>query len=292
MPNTVVAIGEALWDVFPDQRRPGGAPCNVAFHAVRLGDRGVIITRVSYDGPGDELVAFLRARGVDIGFVQRDSDRPTGTVSVSIEDAEPRFTIAEDVAWDCIAVEDDARALVRAADAICIGSLVQRSERSRSTIQEFLTEARGTTLVVFDVNLRPPFIDADAIHMTMRMADVVKMSESEVGELSSLLGRPSLIPWLLDNVGVRAVCVTKGRLGASIATRKETIDVAGIEIDTSGGDAVGAGDAFTAALAHQLTRGAAPRETLDVANRYAALIASKKGAMPDVSSDELAAIGL
>ena len=64
-PKTIVAVGEALWDVFPDGRRPGGAPCNVAFHAARLGDRGVIVTRVGEDAAGDELVAFLRERGVD-----------------------------------------------------------------------------------------------------------------------------------------------------------------------------------------------------------------------------------
>jgi fructokinase len=291
MPKTVVAIGEALWDVFPDQRRPGGAPCNVACHAAHLGDRGVIITRVGEDAAGEELVAFLRGRGVVTDYVQRDDTRPTGTVSVTIEDSDPRYAITEDVAWDRIAAEDDARALMRTADAICVGSLAQRFEPSRAAIRQLLSDARGQALVVFDVNLRPPFIDPDVIEATLRGADVVKMSESEVARTSSLLDRPSLVRWLLQNVGVRAVCVTRGKEGASITTSHGTVSAPGVEVDTSTGDAVGAGDAFTAAMAHRLVRNATPQEALDAANRYAALVATKNGAVPELSSDDLAAIG-
>jgi fructokinase len=54
---------------------------------------------------------------------------------------------------------------------------------------------------------------------------------------------------------------------------------------------VGAGDAFTAAMAHRLVRNATPQEALDAANRYAALVVAKRGAVPVLSLDELAAIG-
>ena len=147
-------------------------------------------------------------------------------------------------------------------------------------------------LVVFDVNLRPPFIDAEAIAATFGVADVVKMSESEVARLSTLLDRPSLIGWLLESVGVQAVCVTRGRAGASITTLQGTVSAPGVKIDESAGDAVGAGDAFTAALAYQFVRDATPQEALHAANRYAALVATKKGAMPMLSSEEVAGIGL
>jgi fructokinase len=290
--RTIVAIGEALWDVFPDGRRPGGAPCNVAFHAARLGDRGAIITRVGDDAAGAELSSFLRDRGVVTDHVQRDDNRLTGTVSVTIVDGDPRYEIAADVAWDYIEADGDARALILAADAICTGSLAQRREPSRAAIHKLLSDARGQTLVVFDVNLRPPFIDADVLDASLRVSDVVKMNESEAARLSTLLDRPSLTGWLLEEVGVQAVCVTRGERGASITTRSETVSSPGVEVDSSTGDPVGAGDAFTAAMAHQLVRGATPEETLHAANRYAALVATKRGAMPALSSEELGAIDL
>jgi fructokinase len=290
--ETIVAIGEALWDVFPDRRRPGGAPCNVAFHAARLGDRGAIVTRVGADAPGDELVAFLGARGVDTAFVQRDHTRPTGTVTVTVEHDEPRYDIAEDVAWDYIAADDAAVTLVGTASAVCVGSLAQRSPTSRAAHRQLVTHARDQAVVVFDVNLRPPFIDPDLIDGMLRLADVVKVNEWELTRLSTLLAQPSLEQWLLHDVGVQAVCVTREHRGASISTREGTVSTPGTRIDASTGDPVGAGDAFTAAMAHQLIRHAAPQDVIDGANRYAALVASKKGAMPDISADELAEIGL
>ncbi len=291
-PKAIVAIGEALWDLFPEERRPGGAPCNVAYHASQLGDLGVIVTRVGKDRLGDELLAFLTQRGVDTALVQRDSDKPTGTVSVTIEDSEPEFTIVEDVAWDYLQADSEVRGRLDSADAVCVGSLAQRSATSHAAIREMLMDTLARTLVVFDVNLRPPFIDADAIESSLQLADVVKMSASEIGELAELLDRPTLIPWLIEDVGVRSVCVTRERDGASMVTLDGVTSVGGLEVDTTTGDPVGAGDAFTAALTHQLIRDSSPERALDVANRYAALVVTKHGAMPSVSGEEVAAIGL
>ena len=287
----MVAIGEALWDVFPDRRRPGGALCNVAYHAARLGNRGIIVTRVGDDPLGSELTAFLEARGVTTDYVQRDRTKPTGTVSVTMDGSDPRYTIADDVAWDHITADDDTRVLVRAAEVVCVGSLAQRREPSRLAIQELLSEAADHALVVFDVNLRPPFVDLEVIDATLRAADVVKMSESEAAELSSLLGRTALLDWLIKEIGVRAVCVTCGGRGASMTTLDGTVGTSGIAIDPSTGDAVGAGDAFTAAMAHHLVRDAAPEASLEAANRYAALVATKPGAMPALTDEEVAGIG-
>ena len=75
----VVGLGELLWDCFPDSRRPGGAPANVAFHAQQLRQRGVICSRIGDDELGRELLAHLRACDLDTRYVQRDGNHPTGT---------------------------------------------------------------------------------------------------------------------------------------------------------------------------------------------------------------------
>ena len=98
---TIVGLGELLWDVFPDERRPGGAPANFAWHANQLGARGLVVSRVGSDQLGDELVAFLDQQGLDSGHVQRDLDQPTSTVSITTTaDGQPDYTIHEPVAWD------------------------------------------------------------------------------------------------------------------------------------------------------------------------------------------------
>jgi len=291
-PRAIVAVGEALWDVFPDGRRPGGAPCNVAYHAARLGDRGVIVTRVGRDAAGTELLEFLRARGVVTAAVQRDPHRPTGTVLVSMEGDEPRYTIAADVAWDALEADAGARDAVRAADAVVIGSLSQRSAGGRAAIRALVAEAPRLAPVIYDVNLRPPYVDAAAVEATCRLATVVKMNAAEAAALGTRLGRPALVPWLLDEAGVRAVCVTHGAHGATLFTEDGAVSVPGAVVDTAGGDRVGAGDAFTAAMAHQLVRGATPDAVLLAANRYAALVASRRGGMPSLAPEDLRTAGI
>lgn len=107
-----------------------------------------------------------------------------------------------------------------------------------------------------------------------------------------MLDRPALVQWLVESVGVQAVCVTRGEKGASVTTSDRTVSVPGIEVDASAGDSVGAGDAFTAAMTCALVRQATPEQALLTANRYAALVATKQGAMPLLSLEELAGIGL
>ncbi len=292
MTKNIVAVGEALWDVFPEERHPGGAPTNVAFHAARLGNRSSIVTRVGDDEAGEQLVAFLREHGVDTSLVQRDPTKPTGTVRVDFEQGEPCYTITTDVAWDYIDATEDSRERVCNADAVCFESLSQRHEVSRRSIHRLLTDARGQALIVFDVNLRPPFVSADVLKSSLQISDVVKLGESERDHVCSLLGRTDLEEWLTRELGVKTVCVTRGANGASVTTKSTNVDVSGIDVDTSSGDAVGAGDAFLAALTHQLVRRADMETTLQFANRYAALVATKRGAMPALHPEELKQIGV
>ena len=59
--HVIVGLGEVLWDIFPDERRLGGAPANVAFHVEVLGEEGVIASRVGSDDrdPRSVLVACV-----------------------------------------------------------------------------------------------------------------------------------------------------------------------------------------------------------------------------------------
>ena len=148
----VIGLGELLWDVFPDERRPGGAPANVAFQARQLGCRAAVVTRVGDDEAGTELIDYLQSKGLDTQFVQRDADHPTGQVTVEVSDeGQPSFTIHENVAWDALSLTDDLREIATEASAVCFGTLAQRSEASRETIHGFLEATSTDCLRVYDV---------------------------------------------------------------------------------------------------------------------------------------------
>ncbi len=283
MPYSIVAIGEALWDVFPDERRPGGAPCNVAYHAAQLGNRAAIITRVGSDADGDELVEFLADRGLTTAFIQRDTSHRTGTVRVVFIDGEPEYTIVENVAWDHLEANTHALDAISSANAVCFGSLAQRTPTGRASIQKLVAAASPTCLKVFDVNLRPPFIDRDVVETSLRLSDIVKMSEAEVDTLSALFSQTDLTAWLLSEMAVELVCTTFGPGGAAVTTSEGSTRVPASPVDTERGDFVGVGDAFIAAMTHRLVRGNDPASAVSFANRYAAIVARHRGAMPDLT---------
>ncbi|MCA8996856.1 MAG: hypothetical protein KDA80_07720, partial [Planctomycetaceae bacterium] len=122
----VIGLGEVLWDVFPDEKRPGGAPANFAYHAQQLGCRGMVVSRVGQDDDGDQLVTFLRGKGLETATIQRDPDHKTGWVSVTLDDAgHPDYIIHEGVAWDFLETDDTLVQAMESASAVCFGTLAQ-----------------------------------------------------------------------------------------------------------------------------------------------------------------------
>ena len=290
----MIGIGELLWDCFGEERRPGGAPANVAFHATKLGHSGMIVSRVGDDELGSELVRYLDSRGMDTSQIQIDGEVPTGQVAVDVSDpSNPSYTIHEDVAWDRLAFHAGLRETIRSAAAVCVGTLAQRLEPSRTTIGRCLREAQHA-LVVFDVNLRQHFYDRSIIESTLELSDVVKLNLDEVGILARLLGASSSDPLrfcrdLVAGPRVRLACVTRAAEGCLLVTDKEEQDVLGVGVPVA--DSVGAGDAFTAALISAQLRGWPLPESAWFANQIGALVAGCDGAMPDLDDEAHRIIG-
>ena len=283
----VIGMGEFLFDEFPDGRRPGGAPANVAFHANQLGLRGRVCTRVGRDDDGAALVAHLAQHGVSTVLVQHDDRHATGTVTVHLETNEgPAYTIHENVAWDHLAYSDALAAACSEAQAVCFGTLAQRSAASRRTIGRALDVA-AHALKVYDVNLRPPHYTPEIIEDSLGRCQVVKLNLDEVGELGAMLGLGSLAP---EDFGARVrrdydvdlVCVTRGGAGC-LLVGDTSVDLPGAPVQVV--DAVGAGDAFTAAMTYALLHGWPLARVAAFANQFGGLVASRAGAMPHLEQE-------
>ncbi len=288
MNGPVVGIGELLWDCFPGGRHPGGAPANVAFHASQLGHDAAIVSRVGDDELGRELRDYLSDHGLSTGFLQVDPARPTGTVTVDTTNPErPAYTIHEDVAWDAIEFTPQVQELMSRAAAVCVGTLAQRGPVSRSTIQACL-EAAGPALVVFDVNLRQSWFDKPGIEAILARAGVLKLNVDEVAPLAHVLEQGATEPVgfareLIARSPVELVCVTRAERGCLLVGPGEIHDLPGVPVQLA--DAVGAGDAFTAALISARLRGWSTARSGRFANAIGALVASHAGAMPDVRQE-------
>ena len=283
----IVGLGELLWDVFPDQRRPGGAPANFAWHANQMGARGLVVSRVGADQLGDELVGFLDSQGLDSGYVQRDAVQSTGTVSITTTaDGQPDYTIHEPVAWDFLEWTDTLATLFKDIAAVCFGTIAQRLPTSRATISSCLDAMPEGALKVYDINLRKASWELATVETSLDRADIVKLNDEELEVLAEGLDWVGADPaeiaaHLQDRYQLDGVWITRGADGCLLRGGDELVECAGIEVDVV--DTVGAGDSFTAAMIWAQWLGWPLAESADLANRVGSLVASRAGGMPDLS---------
>lgn len=280
-----IGLGELLWDMFPEGKQLGGAPANFAYMTSLLGDDGIVASRVGSDALGRAAGRRLERLGLRAEHLQLDATYPTGTVKVSVDPTgQPTFEIAESVAWDFFEWTPAWQALAERADAVCFGSLAQRSPRSRDTIRAFLKALRPGATRVFDVNLRQSFYDAETLSESAKLAHILKVNHDELPVVAKLLNVPFIYDemraahWLRDVFSLKLVCITRGPKGGLVVSKDETSDHPGFRVHVA--DTVGAGDAFTAALVYHYLRGASVSTLNEAANRMGAWVASETGATP------------
>lgn len=283
MGHQILAAGEVLWDLLPSGKQLGGAPANFTYQCRSLGADARLVTRVGDDPLGCEVLERFRALGLPTETVQVDPVAPTGTVDVALDpDGQPRFAIREHVAWDRIEADESSLARASGADAVCFGSLSQRDEPSRSAIRRLVTASRPGALRLFDVNLRPPFVDRDIIADSLTLANALKLNDQELPALATMFGFPDdvreAMAHLASRFGLSLVALTRGPRGALLLADGEWSDHPGLIATVS--DTIGAGDAFTAALVVGRLAGRPLDEINRHANDVAAFVCSRPGGTP------------
>jgi fructokinase len=289
----VVGLGEVLWDLFPAGKQLGGAPANFAYISSLLGNAGVVASRIGKDALGDELFGRLAGAGLNTSFLQEDLDHATGTVKVEVHVGQPQFEITQSAAWDFLEWSDPWCELATRTDAVCFGSLAQRSLQSRATIRRFVGATRRTALRVFDVNLRQLYYSAEVVGESIKSAQIVKLNEEELSCVLGLLGLPrgdgrSSARVLLRQFDLQLVCVTRGARGSLLVDSGGIDEHPGFSVRVA--DTVGAGDAFTAGLVHSYLRGASLSVMNEVANRMGAWISTQAGGMPAPDASQLGVV--
>jgi fructokinase len=288
--RAIVGLGEILWDLLPSGKLLGGAPFNFTFHCHQLGHPCVMVSRVGVDTLGTEILAHLRERSLDDSYVQRDARHATGTVPVSIDArGQPTFTITPNVAYDFLAWDDRMEALMKSARAVCFGTLIQRHEQARATVQRALQAARGS-LIVYDVNLRQHFYGREIIEASLHASRWVKLNDSELTVLRDLLElrEKEDVPALAEmrhRYRLELACLTRGEHGCLVQTDADQVDLAGIPVRVV--DTIGAGDAFTAGLLVSTLEGKPLAEAARFANRLAARVAGSAGGTPRIDRPEV-----
>ena len=284
MNNIIVGMGEALWDVLPEGKKIGGAPANFAYHVSQFGFDSRVVSAVGNDELGDEIMEVFKEKQLK-NQIER-VDYPTGTVQVTLDDeGVPCYEIKEGVAWDNIPFTDELKRLALNTRAVCFGSLAQRNEVSRATINRFLDTMPDIDgqLKIFDINLRQGFYTQEIISTSLQKCNILKINDEELDIVTRLFALPGMgqeerCRTLLKRYTLKALILTCGARGSFVFTPEETSyrDTPKVEV----ADTVGAGDSFTAAFTAAILSGGTVREAHRLAVDVSAYVCTQKGAMP------------
>jgi fructokinase len=287
----VVAIGEVLWDVFDDLKRLGGAPLNFAAHIARLGHPALLISGVGDDPLGKAALAEIKEIGLDASFVQTIRDRPTGTAQVVLKDEGPSFRIERPAAYDAVNVPPAKLSAIAATSPqwLYYGTLFAYQEESRNKVKALASALPGASKF-YDVNLRPGCYSREIVCELLALADVVKLNETEMESVAGFAELPqgSIEQFCsagATRFGWSAAAVTLGASGCAVWHAGEYAEAPGYLVNVA--DTVGAGDAFSAAMVHGLSREWSARAVADFANQLGSLIASRPGGIPAWTVSEL-----
>ena len=285
----VLVFGEALWDVFPDGKKLGGAPVNFAAHLAQLGANASILTAVGDDILGHELVREIRGLNVDTKFVSVLTDKPTGVCNVILNNGEPAYDLIEDVAYDYI--PSNKSIYEQNFDVLYFGTLAQRSYVSKSTLHEVLKCCHFNE-VFCDLNLRGSYYTKSLIQSCLQNSTILKLNRYECEELVNLgivnpfYSYQKLYETLCDAFSIHTVIITLDSEGALCFCRMENhmLSTKGLKAKRFK-SAVGAGDVFSACFLYNYMRGVTTLECLNRANALGAYIVTFSEAIVQYSDE-------
>lgn len=275
----IIGIGEILWDLLPAGKKAGGAPVNFAFHAAQSGAESYAISAIGHDPDGDELLRELN--NYNIRYIIEKVDHPTGTVRVELKNGIPSYTITEEVAWDYIPLTEEMTRLAGRCDAICFGTLAQRSEVSQNTIRTLLSLTPPNAYRILDLNIRQQYYTKEIILTSLQLCNICKINNDEMLLIKSLFNKESedderVCKWLMENFSLQLMILTAGERESTVYTPTEVSRIETPKVTVA--DTVGAGDAFTGTLVASLLEGKAVAEAHSDAVQRAAFVCTREGA--------------
>lgn len=291
MKKTILAFGEVLWDILPSCTVLGGAPFNFAYRVNSLGDTGLMVSRIGRDELGEKAFKQINQFGLETTYIQWDERLPTGTVQVSFdEENNPDYYIVPQVAYDRIEPDGALLEAASTADCLCFGTLSQRAQQSRQTVEQLLQKA-ANGLKLLDINLRKECYSIETVTSSLEKADVLKLNEEEAHQLGKMLSIsrrsiPEFCTEILDKWSLEQCLVTLGDKGAFAAAGSgEQVYVPGYKVKLA--DSLGSGDAFTAGFVHKILGGESLAAACEFGNVMGAIVAAQTGATAAVNQRDI-----
>ena len=262
----ILCCGEALIDMIPTATKQGpdgfvphsgGAVFNTAIALGRLGAQTGMLSGISADMFGRQLIDGLEASHVDTSRVI-PSDRPTTLAFVQLTDGHATYDFYDENSAGRMLVPDDMPILTDEVSALFFGGISLACEPCADAYAALLLREADQRVIMMDPNIRPGFINGIPRYRTrltsmIAKADIIKVSDEDLNWiLPDVTDQQAQIAAVLDN-GPSLVVLTRGGKGATgfVANGTEVSVPAQkvVAVDT-----VGAGDTFNAGILAKLSQ--------------------------------------
>ncbi len=264
------------------QELPGGKGANQAVAAARLDAEVTMIGRVGDDGFGERLRASLQENGVGVDWILTTPQCASGLAVVAVEDS----------GENAILVAPGANGRLTPADVLAAGEVIRRADMVllqlevplETTIAAVKFARECGTPVILDPAPAPEFgADASASLADLLQVEVACPNESEALALTNVridtVADAERAACCLRSLGPKYGIVTLGARGAVLCVPDSSpLLIPAFPINAV--DTTAAGDAFAAALAVRMAKGAAMPDAVRFACAAGALAASRPGAQP------------
>ncbi|KIC37082.1 carbohydrate kinase [Ruegeria sp. ANG-R] len=263
----ILCCGEALIDMIAEPTvsgekgfvpHSGGAIFNTAIALGRLGVGTGLLTGLSIDMFGEQLIAALQSSHVATTHIIR-ADRPTTLAFVELKDGQATYSFVDENSAGRMLLPEDMPDQLPGISALYLGGISLACEPCADAYAALLDRHRADRAVMLDPNIRPGFIKDQTRYRTrlnrmIAQTDVIKVSDEDLDWIvPGPEGHAEKIP-LLFRAGPAVVIVTKGGDGATgyLADGTEvSVPVQKVEVVV---DTVGAGDTFNAGVLAALDR--------------------------------------
>lgn len=292
----ILSFGEVLLDNIEGALFLGGAPVNFAVNCKNLGLNAQLYSAIGTDENGAFIKKALSEYGLGLELVAELQEYKSGVVEVKMDHGEPSYDIQENVAFDFIDSSAFRKGLTNQEyDLFYFGTLAQRNNQSREALLEILKEGRFKERF-FDCNLRQAYYDAEVLRVSLNFATIFKANQSELNEITRLFYGTQDYPLekacqkLSEEFSIPTIIITAGAEGAYLYQANTFKFIPSVRVELL--DAVGAGDAFSAAFATNFIAGKDPTECVVKAHVLGRLVAQQKGALPKISDNLRKKIGI
>lgn len=294
-PLNIVSIGEVLWDVFNNSEYIGGAPFNFSVHATKLGHNVLFVSIVGNDTRGKKILKRAAEFGLSTKYIKQINEHTTTYVEIETTNTgQTFFTLNPPRASDLPLLDSKLinEIINYNPDLIYFGTFQQTSRRFHELTQTIIESNPGAKYL-YDINLRPNYYTAELVIKLLSYTSILKINEEEVWIVNKMFDLQSKD---LKEFGycvngrfdVEIVCITRGKDGCAVYLNGNYLETNGYTVKVV--DTIGSGDAFIAGFLHGMSKGWDSIKICEFANRLGALIASKKGATPEWSIDEVYAL--